>query len=70
MRSISHRQDGLSHVKSRLNTSVAGVMGVLRGWHVSAPGPCPDLDMSLELSYISTVHCTHVLLNLLIATLP
>ena len=69
MRSISHQQDGLSHMKSRLNTRVAGMMGVLRVRNVSATGPRPDLGMSLGLLYISTVHCTCVLLNLLMATL-
>ena len=59
MRSISHPagQDGLSHVKFRLNNSIAGVKGVLRVTDVSAPGPRPDIDMPLEPLYISMVHC-------------
>ena len=45
------------------------MMGVLRVQNVSATGPHPDLGMSLGLLYISTVHCTCVLLNLLMDTL-
>ena len=56
-------------MKSRLNTRVAGMMGVLRVQNVSATGLRPDLGRSLGLLYISTVHCTCVLLNLLMATL-